>query len=140
MKKIEVYTKKELTSAKDEGYEEIIVRGKLAKKLKKGSKITKLSKVKLGILIAALGVSILPIPGGSAGIAGVTRLALLNTAKTATTATTANTATMFTGLEIAAMITASTIGISTIIALFKDYEEISFDKDKLILRKKQKEI
>ena len=42
-----------------------------------------------------------------------------------------------TGLEVAAIITASALGIALIIALFKDYEEISFEKGKMTLRKRQ---
>ena len=45
---------------------------------------------------------------------------------------------VMTGVEIAALITASALGIGLIIALFKGYEEISFEKGKLVLRKKQK--
>lgn len=44
-----------------------------------------------------------------------------------------------TGLEIAAIITASSIGIALILAIFKDYEEVGYSEEGgFILRKKQK--
>lgn len=121
MKKIEVDTKKELKRAQEEGYEEIIIRGEMAKKLKKASKIMKLSKVGLGVLVSVLGVGVAtaPLTGGISTLVAAPVAAM-------------------TGLEIAAIIAASAIGVSLIIAIFKDYEEISFEEGKLILRKKQK--
>lgn len=42
-----------------------------------------------------------------------------------------------TGLEIAAIIAAASVGLALIIALFKDYEEVSYDAGKLVLKKRQ---
>ena len=42
-----------------------------------------------------------------------------------------------TGLEVGAIITAASIGLAVIIALFKGYEEISYEKGKMVLKKKQ---
>ena len=120
METIIVTTKEELKKAQEEKVENIIVSGDLADKLKKAKQITKLGATGLGILTAALGVGIVaaPITGGISMFAAAPVAAL-------------------TGLEIAAIITASALGIALIIALFKDYEEISFEKGKMTLRKKQ---
>lgn len=93
----------------------------MANKLKKASKIMKLSKVGLGVLVSVLGVGVAtaPLTGGISAFAAAPVAAM-------------------TGVEIAAIIAASAIGVSLIIATFKDYEEISFEEGKLILRKKQK--
>ncbi|WP_198304436.1 hypothetical protein [Arcobacter vandammei] len=42
-----------------------------------------------------------------------------------------------TGVGAAAIILASSIGIALIIAIFKDYEEISYKEGEFVLRKKQ---
>ncbi|SEM49259.1 hypothetical protein SAMN04487857_102269 [Pseudomonas sp. ok272] len=42
-----------------------------------------------------------------------------------------------TGFEIAAIIAAASLGLGLIIALFKDYEEVSCEPGKLVLKKKQ---
>lgn len=120
MKSIEVYTQKELKHAKEENYNEIIVKGKLADNLRKASKITKLSKRGLGVLTGTLGAATVAAPvTGGISYAAATSVAAV------------------TGLEIAAIITASALGISLVIALFKGYEEISFKEGKMVLRKKQ---
>lgn len=117
-----VTTKSELESAKDDGENEIIVKGELADKLKKSKQVAKLSGVGLAALTVALGAATLaaPVTGGLSYFAAAPVAAL-------------------TGLEIAAIITASTLGIALIIALFKDYEEIEYSKgEKMVLRKRQR--
>lgn len=117
MRSITVTTKEELKSAKDNGYENIIVQGTLANDLKKAKKIALAGSVTIGVLGAALAA--IPFTGGLS-IAAAVPIATL------------------TGLEIAAIIIASSLGLALIIALFKDYEEISFEEKKLVLKKKQK--
>ena len=123
MKSIDVYTKEELVEAKEKGYEEIIVHGKLVEKLISAKKITKLSKKSLWILGIALGsgAALTPVTGG---------LSLAAAAPVAA----------ITGLEIATIIGVSFLGTGLIMALSKDYEEINFQvgDNKLCLRKKQK--
>lgn len=116
-----VTTKSELESAKDDGENEIIVKGELADKLKKSKQVAKLSGVGLAALNVALGAATLaaPVTGGLSYFAVAPVAAL-------------------TGLEITAIIAASTLGIALIIALFKDYEEIEYSKEKMVLRKRQR--
>lgn len=116
-----VRTKEELERAKASGAETILVQGELADKLKKSKKVAKLNGASLAVLTTALGVATVTAPatGGLSYFAAAPIAAL-------------------TGIEIAAIITAATIGIGFIIALFLDYEEIEYSKGSLILRKKQK--
>lgn len=112
----------ELKKAKKEGEHEIIVQGELAAKLKKASKIAKLSKWTIVALAGVIGVSAMTVPvtGGLSMGAAASAAAL-------------------TGLEIASIITASSIGIALILAIFKDYEEVGYSEEGgFILRKKQK--
>lgn len=120
METVTVTTKDELKEAQEQNVENIIVSGDLANKLKKAKQITKLGATGLGILTAALGVGIVaaPVTGGLSMFAAAPVAAL-------------------TGLEIAAIITASALGIALIIAVFKDYEEISYENGKMTLRKKR---
>ncbi|MFA7240757.1 MAG: hypothetical protein WC091_11640 [Sulfuricellaceae bacterium] len=116
MSSITVTTKNELESAKNNGYEEIIVSGSLANDLKKSKSIAYAGVTTIGILTAALAAA--PFTGGISALAAVPIAAL-------------------TGFEIAAIIIAASLGITLIIAIFKDYEEISFSDMRLVLRKKQ---
>lgn len=121
MKTIEVYTQKSLKHAKENNYDEIIIKGALANKVKKASKITKLSKWGIGVLTATLGTATVtaPVTGGVSLAVAVPVAAM-------------------TGVQVAAIISASALGVALIIALFKGYEEISYSEGMLILRKKQK--
>lgn len=118
MSSIIVATKKELESAKEKRYEEIIVTGKLADDLKKSKKIALAGTVTLGVLAAAL--ASIPFTGGSSFVVGVMPVAAI------------------TGFEIAAIIAATSVGLALLIAIFKDYEEISYGNGKLVLKKKSK--
>lgn len=125
MRSIEVNTKKELKKAIDDKYDEIIVKGELAKKLNKAKKINKLSKATLGILTTALaaGAVTAPMTGGlSIGMsfAAAAPIAAL------------------TGTEIAVIIAVSFLGIALVTAVFKGYDEIEFSQDPLKLRLKRK--
>ncbi len=118
MGSITVLNKEELKKAKEQGYGEIIVSGDLAKNLKKAKKITKLGAVSLGVL--GVSVAATPITGGLSLVAAAPIAAM-------------------TGAEIATIIAVSCIGLTVVIAIFKDYEEIDFSSDPptLKLRKKQ---
>ena len=113
-------TKAELEKAKDDGVHEIIIKGELANKLKRSKKVAMLSGVGLAALTAALGVATVTAPatGGLSYFAAAPVAAL-------------------TGLEIATIITAASLGIGFIVALFLGYEEVSFENGRLVLRKKQ---
>ncbi|MCD9503955.1 hypothetical protein C9J22_02205 [Photobacterium phosphoreum] len=117
---ITVTTKAELEKAKEVGAEEIIVKGELADKLKTSKKVAMLSGVGLVAVTAAFGVATVaaPVTGGLSYFAAPPIAAL-------------------TGLEIATIITAASLGLGFIIALFLGYEEISYKKGLLVLRKKQ---
>ncbi len=116
MSSITVSTKSELSSARDNGYDEIIVVGKLASDLKKAKTITYAGAVTITALGAALAA--IPFTGGLSVFAAAPIAAL-------------------TGLEISAIIIAASLGIALIIAVFKDYEEISYRSGELTLRKRQ---
>lgn len=111
-----VSTKSELENARNVGAPEIIITGKLANDLHKAKKVAYVGAGTLALFMAALAVA--PFTGGismlgAASIAGLT------------------------GLEIAAIIAATTIGLALIIAVYKDYEEIECSNEKLVLRKKR---
>lgn len=117
-----VTTEAELEQAKEAGEPRIIVQGELADKLKKAKKITMLSAASMAVLVAAIGGATMLAPEtfGLSFLAAAPIAAL-------------------TGIKIATIVIAASIGIALIIAVFKDYEEIEYAKgEKLILRKKQK--
>ena len=116
MRVVTVRTKAELESAKNAGCEQIIVEGSLADNLKKSKKIALAGSITLGLLTAALAA--IPFTGGLSMAAAVPVAAL-------------------TGFEIAAIIAAASLGLGLIIALFKGYEEISYEHGKMVLKKKQ---
>lgn len=124
MNEIIVYKKEELEQAKNKGYEKIIIKGELADKLYKVKKITTLSKASLALIIGAIGagVALSPFSGG-------TSLLVPGFTATAVGATT--------GVGAAAIILAASLGIALILAIYRDYEEISYKDGELILRKKQ---
>ena len=125
MRTIEVNTKEELKQAMNDKYDEIIVNGELAKKLNKAKKINKLSKVTLGILIAALtaGIATAPITGGaSLGASFITAAPIA----------------ALTGTDIAVIIAVSFIGVTLVIAVFKDYDDVEFSTNPLKLKLKRK--
>ncbi len=121
MKSQTVTTRDDLRKAQENGVEEIIIKGELANKLNKAKTIKNLGAAGLGILTVALGISVVsaPVTGGLSLFAAAPIAAL-------------------TGLEIAAIIAASALGIGLIVAIFKDYEEIEYSNGKMILRKKRK--
>jgi len=120
MSEITVRNRQELDSAMKNKIDVIIVEGELAKKLKQAKKISKLSKAGLAILTATIGAAAIaaPVTGGLSFFAAAPVAAI-------------------TGVEIAAIITASALGIALVIAVFKEYEEISFDNGKLKMKRKR---
>lgn len=116
MQAVTVRTKAELESAKNAGCVQIIVEGNLADNLKRSKKIATAGAITIALLGTALAA--IPFTGGLSMAAAVPVAAL-------------------TGFEIAAIIAAASLGLGLIIALFKDYEEISCEPGKLVLKKKQ---
>ncbi len=114
-----VSTIEELKAAQEAKIEEIVVVGELAAKLKKAKKVAFLGKVAMGALVATLGAATLtaPVTGGISYLAAAP-------------------VTTLTGLEIAAIIAASALGITLVIAIFKDYDEISYENGKMTLKRK----
>lgn len=115
MTSITVNTKEELSQAKEENYDEIIIEGTLADDLKKSKKIALASGATLAAITAAIGLA--PVTGGMSAI-GLAPLVAL------------------TGIEIATIIIAASIGLSLILAIYKDYEEIIYENGRMTLRKK----
>lgn len=115
MDSVKVSTKSELESAKNSGSKEIIVVGELAGQLKKGKSIAMAGAATIAVLIAALAAA--PFTGGISAAAAVPIATL-------------------TGLEIAAIVAAVTVGVTLILAVFKEYEEISYENGKLVLRRR----
>ncbi len=136
-----VTTKSELESARKKKYEEIIVTGKLANDLKKSKIIAYASAATLAVVTAA--IIAIPFTGGLSAAGAVSALALESAAVGFTAATagasaaTAATAVGLTGIEISTIIVVASLGITLILAVFKDYEEISYSDGTLTLRKKQ---
>ena len=109
-----IKTKDELENAIKNKVQNFEVEGELAGNLKKGQQITTLGKISLSILIASLaGIVATPATGGISGALGFVG--------TTTVAT-------LTGLEIATITAVAFLGISMLIALFKDYD-VEFEKD-----------
>ncbi len=101
MNSVTVTTKEELEKAKELKATEIIVKGELAEDLKKSKKIATASVATIAVITAALGA--VPFTGGLS-VAAAAPIAAL------------------TGMEIAAIIVAASIGITLIVGVFKNYE------------------
>ncbi|WP_027710206.1 hypothetical protein [Zooshikella ganghwensis] len=117
MEGIVVTNKSELEKAKEKGEELIVVKGDLANNLKKSKKIALAGTTSIAGLTVALAAA--PFTGGLSSFAAVP-------------------VTVLTGLEIAAVIAATSVGLVLLIAVFKDYEEISYKNGELTLRRKSK--
>lgn len=103
-----VKTKQDLESALKNKVEYFEVEGELAEQLKKGQKITTLSKVALSVLTASIaGIALAPATGGVSGVMGLTTATAIAT---------------LTGLEIAVIMTVAFVGVRMLMALYKDYE------------------
>lgn len=122
-----VKTKEQLQKAYDEKVDKIIVEGKLAKKIKKTQKLKYVTMA----TVAGLGGAIAIVAGGiaTAPMTGGVSLAVSGSAVAAISAQT--------GLSFAAVIMAVSVGVSLLVAVFKDYDvEVRHGKDRVILKKK----
>ncbi|MGE8449586.1 MAG: hypothetical protein ACN6OP_02965 [Pseudomonadales bacterium] len=97
--------------------DEIVVKGKLAGELRRTKKLALGGATTITVLSA--GLASIPMTGGLSAFA-VAPVAALKS------------------FEIAAIITAASIGVGLIVAIFRGYEENSFKKGELVLRRKQK--
>jgi len=109
-----VHTKSELEAAKASGALQIEVSGKLADSLHEGKAVAKAGAAAVAVIAAA--VAAMPFTGGGSALA-VAPVAAMS------------------GVGVAAIIAAASVGIALILAVFKHYEEISYEKGKLVLRK-----
>ena len=116
-----VKNKTELKKAVKEGEKEIVVVGDFAEKLYKGKKITKYGKLPLVLLAGAL-----------AGIPATGGLSLAAAAPIAA----------LTGIEVAPIIVAVSIGLTLLLSVWSGYEEVeySYPPAKLKLGKKAKKV
>ncbi|MCB8832189.1 hypothetical protein LJD42_10865 [Escherichia coli] len=119
MAEVTVRSKDELEKAQKSKAEIIIIEGELANKIKKTKAVTKVSGVVIAAMIATCAT--IPLTGGGSVLV-VSSLAALS------------------GLDIAVIIAAASIGIALIIAVFRDYEEIEFSNGKMILKLKRKKM
>ncbi len=115
-----VTTKEELEAAKKRGDKEIIINGKLADEIKNAKKLTMVGAGTLALLTVAIGAATVtaPITGGLSYFAAAPVAAL-------------------SGVEISVIIVAASLGLALLIALFKDYEEISYSEGRLALKRRQ---
>lgn len=109
-----VRTKEELEKAIESKIDTIIVTGPLANDVIKAQKIKKIGKVacaSLGVATSAIiaAVAAAPATGGISGIAALAPVAAAST---------------LTGLEIATIIFACTMGVAVLIAFYKNYDMI----------------
>ncbi|MNM37622.1 hypothetical protein D3C81_483610 [compost metagenome] len=116
MESVIVRTRDELEVAKNAKAHEIVAVGKLADDLKKTRKFATLGAVGVAAIAAAVGLA--PVTGG---------LSTLGLAAVATV----------TGLEIAAIITAASLGIALILAIHKDYDVDFSSKGEAKFRRKE---
>lgn len=99
---VTVTTMEELKEALSAKTAEILVTGELAGKLKKAQKVKTLSAIAVAAIAA---IAVTAIPTGGASVLGAAPVAA-----------------GLTGMEIATILFIATIGVTTMIALFKDYD------------------
>ena len=121
MMQVEVSTKEDLKCAYKARVDTIVVVGELAKKMKKVEPIRKVKPIALGGLGLLAGASVMGGPFGSFSAASIAAM---------------------TGLEIGIVVIATSIGLSLIISLFRDYEtemsvELGADTVKYTLKRKR---
>lgn len=116
-----VTSREELERAKGRGDENIIINGDLADKVKNAKKITILGAGTISVIAVAVSAATItaPLTGGMSYFAAAPVAAL-------------------SGVEISSIIAVSCVGFALIIAVFKDYDEISYKKGELVLRRKAK--
>ena len=114
MSLITVTTKQELEAAMNKRIKEIIVKGELADKLNRSRKIARLGTASIAVITAAVAGSaaLVPATGGlslGVGAVGVTAAAAA------------------TGTSVATIIAASALGITLVLAVFKNYKVIEVE-------------
>lgn len=116
-----VTTREELATAKKNKVDEIVVVGELADKLKKAKKISTIGTLGIAGLTGIMGVAAFsaPMTGGLSLVAATPAAAA-------------------TGVSVAAIIAASTLGIALVLAVYNNYDEIDYSNGRLKLRKKKK--
>ncbi|WP_273837671.1 hypothetical protein [Providencia rettgeri] len=120
MSEVIVKTKDELERAKNNKAEYILIKGELATKVKRGKTVAKASGITLTLISAALATALATAPvTGGLSFAAAAPIAAMS------------------GFEIAAIIAAASIGISLLVAVFKDYEEIEASNGTLKLKRRK---
>lgn len=117
-----VSTKEQLEKAKERKEPEIIIIGQLADNLAKAKKIATLSAWAVAGIVAVVGVAAVAAPE-TAGLS----LALAATSVAG-----------ISGIEVAAIIAAASIGIALILAVYKEYDEVEAGGGRIVLRRKSK--
>jgi CBS domain containing-hemolysin-like protein len=116
MASVTVRTRDELEAAKNAKAQQIVVVGKLADDLKKTRKFAKLGAVGVAAIVAAVGLA--PVTAG---------LSTLSLGAVATV----------TGVEIIGVITAASLGLSLILAIYKGYDVEYEAGGKVIFKRKE---
>ena len=125
-----VTSRQELNAAKKRGDQKITVTGDLADKLKKSKQITLLSAGALAAITAVVAAATIAAPATGG-------LSYLGAGAAFAVAPVAAPAAALSGIEVATIITASAVGITLVVAIFKDYEEISYSKGTLVLKRRR---
>ena len=118
MTEVIVRSKAELEKAKADKVQFITIEGDLATKVSRSKTIAKASGVSLALLTAALAAT--PFTGGMSMLAAAPLAAM-------------------SGFEVAAIIAAASLGLTLIIAMFKDYEEIDSGNGRIKLKRLKKD-
>lgn len=108
MKSTIVKTRQELEAAQKNKFDKIMIVGDLAEQVKKAEKVGMAGKTTIAILLSTLGIAAVtaPITGGLSFALAAPAAAL-------------------TGMEIAAIIAASAIGIRLVASIFEDYKTVT---------------
>lgn len=109
MSKRKVASKEELKKAKEDGVNTIIVEGELVKDLKAAEKIKTIGPVAMATLTAF--IATIPASGGVSVVAAASVAAA-------------------TGMDVAAIILVTSLGLGFILAIFKEYDVIECDLEK----------
>lgn len=119
MSEMVVTSKEELEKAKEAGVDTIIVKGEFAEKLYKARKLTTIGSVALAAIVGVVGTTAVT---GGLSMAALAPVAAMS------------------GIDVAIIIIAATIGIGLILALYKEYEviEVGYDSGGMVLRLEKK--
>lgn len=128
-KEITVTTRDALKKAQAEKYDVIYVEGKLAQDVKDAQVVTKLGKGALAVLSAGI----------AAALAGIAAAPATGGASVGLTVAAAAPIAVTTGLSIPAIVLISVLGVSAVIAMFRDYDvevDVSARQLRVILRRR----